>query len=555
MLSVRRLALVWGFCLCLCAKVSAAEPLAAASRVSAVTVYPDSALVSRSAQLQLTAQETTVVFAGLVPALDEDSLRVSGNGSALVKILGARVEKEYLEEVSAEEVKKLEQELQGLADEKQMLLKDTLALEDEKKFLDSFRFFTGTELPKELITQIPAPEKLTGALRFLQEGLADYYARSQELGIAARGLDKKIEVLRRRLGELSGGAQKIRRSIVLELEVQKAGDFVITASYLVRGASWRPQYDARASFDKGSIELVSYGMVRQNTGEEWQDVQLSLSTARPSRGGRMPYVDPWFLRPLETHGGALMREKTAAAPSRVGYQMMALRADEDKLEEPEEEGLSLTEEKGVAVVYTLTRSASVASDGVEHKLPVFSQTMPADFVYSSYPRATPVAFLGSRVKNSADAQLLGGKVSVFLDGDYVGASSIDTIGPAEEFDLYLGVDENVKIKRELKEKKVDQTLIAGIPSNTRKTLFTYKLTVENYKTRPAAVKLFEAMPVSQDDRIKVKVDSVSMQPRQKDWEDRLGVWLWEFTLPAGAKKEITYSFIVEHPRTMNVEGL
>ena len=105
------------------------------------------------------------------------------------------------------------------------------------------------------------------------------------------------------------------------------------------------------------------------------------------------------------------------------------------------------------------------------------------------------------------------------------------------------------------EKKVDETLIAGIPSTVKKTTLIYKLTVENYKTKIALIKLFDAMPVPEDDRIKVKVSNLSIEPKEKDWKDRKGVWLWEFTLEPKEKKEIFYTLIIEHPRDMQIEGL
>jgi uncharacterized protein (TIGR02231 family) len=216
---------------------------------------------------------------------------------------------------------------------------------------------------------------------------------------------------------------------------------------------------------------------------------------------------------------------------------------------------SRAQEKGVAVVYKLNKKASVKSDGSEHKLAVSVQALAAKFEYSSCPRLVPNAYLGSRVTNAKELQLLAGRVNVFLEGDFTGTSHIGNIGPNEEFDLYLGVDENVKVKREQVEKKVDETLIANIPSPTKKTVFKYKLTVENYKNKKITVKLFEAIPVSQDDRIKVSVNNVSLEPKVKDWKDRKGVWLWEFSLEPKAKQEISYTYIIEHPREMQVEGL
>jgi len=213
------------------------------------------------------------------------------------------------------------------------------------------------------------------------------------------------------------------------------------------------------------------------------------------------------------------------------------------------------EEKGIAVVYKIPHKATIKSDGSEHKLPVSTQILQAKFEYSTYPRVSPSAFLGSRVTNAKELQLLAGQVNIFLDGDYVGHSSIANIGPGEEFDLYLGADENVKVKREMIEKKVDDVLIAGIPSPTRKTTFKYKTTLENYKNKKITINFFEAMPVSQDEKIRVKIISASLEPKEKDWKDRKGIWRFELELAPKEKKEIFYSFSVEHGRDLQVEGL
>ena len=213
------------------------------------------------------------------------------------------------------------------------------------------------------------------------------------------------------------------------------------------------------------------------------------------------------------------------------------------------------EEKGISLVYKITKRPTIKSGEEDYKLPVSSQLLASSFAYSAYPRISTFAYLGSKVVNAIDLQLLSGKVNVFLDGDFVGSSQIETIAPGEEFDLYLGVDENVKVKRELLEKKVDETLIAGIPATTKKTLYRYKVTIENYKQKAVSIKVFEAIPVSADDRIKVKVDKVSLEPSLKDYKDKKGIWVWEFDLNPQEKKEIYYNYIIEHPREMEIEGL
>ncbi|PIP20843.1 MAG: hypothetical protein COX40_02550 [Candidatus Omnitrophica bacterium CG23_combo_of_CG06-09_8_20_14_all_40_11] len=523
------------------------------SRISEVTVYPDSALLSRVANLKLSPGEYRVIFSNIIPEVDENSLRVSAQGATEVRLFGAQVKKEFLEEVPSERIKQLKDDIQKLEDAIRREQDLNKLLLEEKNFLDSIRLFSGGQIPKDLVTKIPTSKDLDDTLKFLDTRLKENYMQVLECELKIRDLEDKVDALKKQLSEISSGSgKKLKRLIAVELEVLKAANFDLSVSYLVGGANWKPIYDARANFEKSEVEMVSYGIIRQRTGEDWQDVEISLSTAKPAIGGRMPYVAPWFSRPYQPQRRLDAEDKIAG----WGLQNMAFegRAQAPVAAEATDK-YAKVEEKGIAVVYKLARKATVKSDGSEHKLPISTQILSAKFEYSTYPRAVLNAYLGSRVINAPNLQLLAGRVNIFLEGDFVGTSSIDNIGPGEGFDLYLGLDENVKVKREQVEKKVDETLVAGIPSPTKRTTFKYKLTVENYKSKKINVKLFEAMPVSEDDRIKVKIEKVSLEPKEKDWKDRKGVWLWELELEPKAKKEIFYNLIIEHPREMQVEGL
>ncbi|MFA6216539.1 MAG: mucoidy inhibitor MuiA family protein [Candidatus Omnitrophota bacterium] len=538
-----------------------AAEIEADSRITRVMIYPGQALLTRQAQLSLNPGEYKVVFPNIIPNVDENSLRITEEGKATVRILGAQLKKEFLKETPSERIKQLQDEIQKLEDERAGVADLKNVFQEEKSFLDSLRFFSREQLPKDLITKMPSVKDLDDTLKFLDIKLKENISLVMDCEIKLRDVSLKIDALKRELAQIAGPVQKLKRSIVVDVQVLKQGVVILNLSYLVNGASWQPIYDARANFQNSEVELVSFGIIKQNTGEDWQDVDIVLSTAKPSIGGNLPYVSPWVLRPLQLHFEQRARKMDAMAPT---MQMSAFESDEKLGEDGAVGGLqkmknevayAVAEEKGVAVVYTLPQKASIKSDGSDHKLAVSSQVLKADFEYSTYPRSIPAAYLGSRVTNAKDLQLLAGRVNIFLDGDFVGTSNLGATGPQEEFDLYLGVDENVKVKREQIEKKVDETMIGGILSPTRKTTFKYKLTVENYKSKKIKVKLFEAMPVSEDDRIKVKLGQVSAEPKEKNWQDRKGVWLWELELEPKAKKEILSNYIVEHPRDMQVEGL
>lgn len=529
------------------------------SKITRVTVYPDSAVITRFTSVKLDAGDHQLIFSDIIPDVDENSLRISAQGPPEVKLFGAQVKKEFLEEVPSERIKQLKEEIKKLEDEKNKAEDAQTIITEEKQFLDSIRLYADIQVPKDLVTKMPQVSDLENLLKFLDAKLKDNFSLYSEYKFKIRDINEKADALKRQLDEISGLSKKLKRAIAVDLMTVKPATVDISVSYAVRGAAWQPIYEARASFDNQELELVSNGIIRQNTGEDWQDVEMSLSTARLAAGGNMPYVGPWFLRPYQPmERGRYDKFAAARAPAEA---VSALEKEEPAADELFAPGkvveplYAQSAEKGVALEYKLAKKVSVKADGSDHKLPISAQKLSAQFEYSMYPRLLSSAYLGSRVANAPGLQLLAGRVNVFLEGDFTGTSHIASIGPSEEFDLYLGMDEFVKVKRELIEKKVDETLIGTIVSPAKRIVFKYKLTVENYKSKKIKVKLFEAMPVSEDDRIRVKLHQVSLEPKEKDWKDRKGIWLWELELESGHKREIVYSFTLEHPREMQIEGL
>jgi len=548
------------FVLILMATFVFAETLTLQSKISEVMIYPGSALVTRTASVSLSPGEHSVVFEDIIPAIDENSLTVSGEGTAQVKIFGAQIKTEYLKEAPDERVKELEKKIEAVNDQIAGETSKLAILDQEREFLNSVKLFSGQQIPKDLVTNMPPATELENTLNFLSTKLQTNEDKKESGRLAIRDLNKQKEVLQNELNQLRGSMGKMKRSIMVDVECSKAGSLDLSFSYLVGGVYWQPFYDARVSMEKSEVELASYGAIKQNTGEDWTDVNLALSTAKPNIGGRMPYVSPWVLevyQPYRQEGKAAGKSMFAM---KAAVQSEAFRSDQivetgEPASAPAEVAYSQAAEKGISVVYKLPKKVTVKSDGTDHKVPISSQMLKVDFEYSTFPRASSYAYLGSRVTNAKDEQLLAGRVNIFLDGDFMGTSTIDNIGPNEEFDLYLGVDENVKVKREEIEKKSDDILIGNISSPNRTITFKHKLTIENYKNKPIKVNLFEALPVSQNERIKVKLGEPSLKPNDKDWKDRKGIWRWELKLEPQAKQEIFYGFSVEHPRDMQVMGL
>ena len=119
---------IYGYCL-------AQQDMEAASRIAAVTIYPDSALISRVASFKLDSGEYRITFPNIIPEVDENSLRVSGQGSATFKLFEAEVKKEFLKEVPSERIKQLKEEIEKISDGINRLQGTKALLLEEKNFL------------------------------------------------------------------------------------------------------------------------------------------------------------------------------------------------------------------------------------------------------------------------------------------------------------------------------------------------------------------------------------------------------------------------------------
>jgi hypothetical protein len=119
-------------------------------------------------------------------------------------------------------------------------------------------------------------------------------------------------------------------------------------------------------------------------------------------------------------------------------------------------------------------------------------------------------------------------------------------------ELFLGIDEGVKVKREKVRDETKDVLFAGIERRTKVVIQGYKLTVENYKDKAVKVNLFDNIPVAQSNQIVVKLLDSSLKPIDENYMDRQGVMRWEIGLKPGEKKEIEYTFQVEMPQGMEL---
>ena len=536
----------------------AAKTIDADSRIVAVTVFPDRAGITRAASLELSKEPATVRIGHLPSFVEPDSVAVKGSGAAQVTLYGVRLVTAQLETAQDPKVQDLEDEIQKVTREQQRLRNTKQVLEQERTYLASIQAASSQQIGKDLITKSPSASDAAALLSFLDESFLKNFERDQDADETLDDLSKRLDKLQRELAELTQGQHKQETAILVELEAEKSGSFRLEVSYRVPGATWQPSYEARADTGASQIEMASYALVRQQTGEAWDDVQLTLSTARPAMAGSMPELQPWFLKPWEpvyADANRVARMPAAGAPAEGLMKMnseLEGRLDQPRLQEEAKVAYATVQSQGPAVTFRLPRTASIPADWQPHKVPIGSSQFKADLAYETTPRLLAYAFLRAEVTNTSQTLFLPGPVSVFLDGAFVATASLKQVAPNETFDLYLGVDERVKVERKPLKERVEVSLLPGLRGKTKSTEYEFLTTVENFTGRRVSVTAFDQLPVSE--REEIIVESVKQVPAEVEKDkEKPGVFSWKLDLIPNQKQELTLAYRVRHPVEMQLQ--
>jgi uncharacterized protein (TIGR02231 family) len=524
--------------------------------IVAITVFTDRARVTRRGTARLTPGEHSLAIEGLPTTLEADSVRASGRGAGIT-ILGAELATEFVTKPPEPVLADLIGQLEQLQESDRALSDGDTIMAERIEFLRALRASGGADLGKGLAYGRASLDAVESVASYLARELENAQTRRRSIGQQRRDLARQIEAVRARLNQIQHGQQRERREIRVAVEAAAEADLDLEVTYLVWGASWEPSYDIRLAAD-GGVALSYLAQVRQQTGEDWPAVQLALSTARPAVSATIPELHPWYIdipRPMPPPPMPMMAMRTmaapAAAPQAAGaadMEMAAFMMEEPAPPPAAKIAEATIESGGAAVTYRVARPVAVPSDGSPHRTTVTTLDLGARLDYVTAPKIASEAYLRAKIKNSSAFVLLPGWANIFHSDDFVGRTRLETIAPNEEFEAQLGVDDRVKVERELSGRTVDKTLIG----NTRRTQFAYTITLTNLLAAPARVTVLDQLPVSRHEGIKVKLQDAAPRPSE---QSDLNVLTWELTLKPQEKRMLSFGFTIEHPRDMTVIGI
>lgn len=519
-----------------------AEPADVRSRIEAATLYPDGATVTRLVTARLSKGDNRLVLDDLPVSLDPASLRVEGSGAQAVSIAGVDVVPPPRRPVArpAESEKKLE----ALHDARALIEARMAAQQARQKFIERFA------------QEVPLGVGEKGDARPMADWRGAFASVEEDMGAVLRTLDAARIELRevdRSIAQIEAELQKQparKLEARIDLAAEEAGTVSLRVSYNIRAARWVPAYDARLdSGDKDrkpQLELVRRADIVQSSGEDWRDVELTVSTTRSSGGAAAAQLEPWIVRfepprpapMVKAVAPRMMDDKAAMAESVMAGRV----ADESRREAVEREAVA--EPAGFSAQWKVPGKVSVASGDGGRKLRLTSEKVMPELMVRSVPSVATNAFLEGSFPLGGEMPMAPGKVSVYRDGLFVGTTQLAQTAPGETIHLGFGVDERVSVAL-APLKRAESS--GGIFSGARVEERSARITVRNGHERAMKIVVEDRVPVSEVQEITVESLPGTTAPSQQNVRDRRGVSAWAFELPAGGTKEIVTGFRVKWP--------
>ncbi|NLE45624.1 MAG: mucoidy inhibitor MuiA family protein [Chloroflexi bacterium] len=523
--------------------------------IAQVTVFPDRAQVTRRGTVSLGSGHHRLEVTDLPSSIDVDSVRVAAEGTARALLIGLDVRREHYVDTPADRVRELEREIEGLEREQEGADHRIATLEEERTAVGSLGRHTEV-YARGLAYGRSTADAQMHLFDLLRERLDAINTTVVELAAARRSRERKIDKLRRELQELQGAGGRERRTVIIECEVQAAGDLVLELSYVIRGAGWQPLYDFRLNEANGAPELVImyHAAVCQRTGEDWEGVALTLSTARPALAQAVPELAPWIVGPavpMPSSEPVLVRASARSAMD-DGDAVLSVAPFEGVPAVPAvEEARTLTAQvadSGSAVSYIIPGEVSVAADGAQHRVTVAKFALAPRLDYVAAPKRVGAVFRWARVPNDSPYTLLPGPAAVFVGTEYLGKSAVDLTPPQGEIDLVLGSDDRFEIKREMVRREIDKRLIG----DRRRQRQGYAITVENHLSVVSTLILRDQIPLSGHEEVKVRLEMSQPEPSSATETGQLE---WILQLQPGQRQVVRFDFAVECPREMVLVGM
>jgi hypothetical protein len=264
------------------------------SDVVNVTIFKDRALVIREAFVDLAKGQHTLIFSDITTDIKDESVRINVPGFN-AKILDVKIERRFTTQSRRESLQNIDDKIDKLQQEDKVVFDRIEILNSKKEFVDALKAESGRYYSQTMLLKPNAQQQWNASLQFIDKNLSEIYSDIRHLTRQRVKFAEEIRALEFEKEQVNYVKSENYKEIIVKIEVVQSGRIELQPTYLVNNASWYPTYDARVDTRQKRTELSYYAMVQQTTGEDWQDINLTLSTADPVSVTSLPKLEKWVL--------------------------------------------------------------------------------------------------------------------------------------------------------------------------------------------------------------------------------------------------------------------
>jgi len=538
-----------------------AAQINADSSIKSVTIYPGSAKVTRVSKITLKAGDNDIVINNLPLNLNESSLRVSGEGEGSISLGSVELSREIKFDVVQQQEKDIRDKIEKAKENRQIIQDSITRNRAQLEYINRMvlgnttsskrkdESFNGSYANLPLDQWQNAWQTLDAATEKVQEQIRQSNKDLKES-------DKQLNKLKRELQQIATN-QKESRVAKLHIDSETTTDAILNLSYQINGARWEPVYDADLNTATGNISLKTLAQISQRTGEDWNDVNITLSTLRPSAGTQLPQLNPWVLdfMPDAVVTGSVMYESEMSLDSMDKAESMTTTAPKTMMRKgmaaPMRQQQSRLISADFSAEYKVPGAISLNSGSNKRRFTLNSQKFDSSVKLASAPRLDPRAMILATSTYQDETPLLAGSLSLYRNGNFVGNTFLSQKLSGEEIKLSFGEDDKVKIKfLPDPDKKRKDGLLFGKKKVVERH---YKISITSNHNKPFPISISDVLPVASDENIKVK--SLGDLPTKRDIDDKKGVVSWDKSLAPKSELKIKYGYSVSYPEDRNIMGL
>ncbi|MBM9498670.1 mucoidy inhibitor MuiA family protein [Leptospira sp. 201903071] len=491
-------------------------------KIQSVTIFSDRALVKRNQEIKLQSEETTLIFARLPATVVLDSIRASSDGALNISSVSIRTiplgeDSELTNDPLKKKTILIQQEIRSETDRQ-------TNFREQLKLLSSLGQLTTEESDRQLRTNSVDVKNWATSLEFLESRRNGYLEKIQKSEERLEQLNKEFVQVNAAFLRMADAKRWSHSEVEVVCSGKPGSKGIVSIEYLVTNVSWRGIYDLHGSSEGGDFRLESRVALRQYTGEDWKNVDITISSAKPSSAISLPSFKPWRIS-----------QGSLTQPSRNVNSEDASPNDSE-----------ISEGEDVAnFTFRLPNKETIVSDNSEHRVSIDSAQIKGSISHVAIPTLSNFVFLKAKFKNTTKMPLLWNDVKVFMDGSFIGSYTPgNRTAMGQEFEMYLGPDQRIKLKRSLLKGEVAG---AGFLGKTVQIENQWQIEVSNYTKRPRQVTIYDQFPVTADPNISTKFLGSSNDSFKKDANGTLS---WTLLVKPGEKEKFDFSYSIEIPQTM-----